>query len=332
MPSRVYPSHFAASFGDEGGETYPPFHPSSVLPGHDAVNSIPPYGSQDISSRWTPVVDSHRASSGLFVEHDPAYGNSHIPFLPSSGGRVSSLNTDGSAIFPGMTSLATSLPPTSPTCDRILPRPNQTQGGASSLNGLAESSQLASSGPSQGLNSKPLQQAWLSETAASSASRESRRDSSRSSTMTDRDPKHSLSSPPKEASSSYRLTSDSPRVNMETESRAYGSISLASPITPQSNYATSDPPPPPSRTSHTLLSNDNPSSDLYSFSAGSSYKRGSFGESSDAGEGKLVSGQPYTQLRHPQPQATPSVEAIRHSSFEARPYTAHRTSISSYRA
>ncbi|KAI9798634.1 MAG: hypothetical protein M1825_005058 [Sarcosagium campestre] len=121
--------------------------------------------------------------------------------------------------------------------------------------------------------------------------------------------------------------------------------SLGTPMTPHCSFSSSEASllPPVSTPAAAILPSQNLASttNVYSLSTGTTYKRGGGGgnggiqsDSTGSAEGTLVSGQPYTRLRHTPAQMASSTtaETLRRGSVEPFTQSAHRSSVSSYRA
>ncbi|KAI9788234.1 MAG: hypothetical protein M1835_002386 [Candelina submexicana] len=323
-------SFYGMGYNDDLTEPYGVQSPPFMLPSQDSLGGS--YSPHDSLRTWNPISQGSKTSdAGLFLEQEftSAYGSNHTSYLPSSMSKLPASTTDGPSYFPGMTSLASSLPSTSSVADRILPNPerlvpshmNMTSLNQSIDNGVSTAGgYIYKSTPSWDPDSGDgnISQNY-SGTAANSAS-------SLMGPPSTKNPSSAL-----QGSLNYDTISNSPA---QTSSLANSAASLPAPIVPQHNF-------PGAATSmfsatssnEALLPSHNSSSNLYSYSSEGGSRRDSQGESSHS-EGTLINGRPYVRIRQPKPQSLQNVNSLENmrrtsTSLELRPQTVHRTSIPS---
>lgn len=326
------------AYGNDASDTYGSISPQFMLPSEEHHHGCPPILSQESFRDWNPTNSSTRAAHGVFFEHDsPSYGHSHLPFLNSSRPRVPSITADGSTFFPGLGSLSSSLPLASSSGDRILPKPQQGHLGCSGGSGGNDVGPSTSYSVWDGMGYKSIQQPWGNDSTISGASQESRRASSGSSSgPLGQSTSKSSASTSQDSPLAYPPISRSHAAQEAgSAGQPYSQNHSSAPATSQSSFPSSDMSNYPSLlcTSGTTLAPQEASTSLYSYSTGSSYKSGDQGGSAGSQEGTLVSGQQYTCLVHAQqPPPINSYGSLRRPSVETRPQSAHRSSLSGFRA
>ena len=307
--------------------------PQYLLPSQDTQAPGVNYGAQDLSRNWTPIGMTNRISqNGSFLDQDvhPRYGASTFPYLNSN---TSAATANGSSLsFPAMTSLATSLPVPSSNADRILPTPTPKSVPMNSINnGVQVLSDTSPTYSSQGTSYKPSVP-WGPESVTTGGSQSS------TATTTSVDTsgvigaaRRKSSSPPsssQETTFGYIPISHSPPAISAITASDYSSSRLPTSSRRIDGYGGSAYSALSELSGDTLMSSHNSSSNLYSYTIGSSTRRGSNADTATS-DGTLVNGQPYTRLRQSQPHHTTSFDALRPNSVETSSRIAHRASISS---
>lgn len=326
---------FSMGYGDEAHESYTAVSPQYMLPSQDNMGNSTSFGPQDSLRAWNSPGQNAKASNGVFIENElPQYGNSHLPLLNHMGSRMPVVSGDGSTFFPGLGSLSSSLPGASSTADRTLPKPHHHAVTSPATHNGNEPLHPASYNSWDVLNMKPTQQGWGSESRSVVGAEDFRRVSSASNSM------------PMGASASKNiLTSQEssfgflPMLNGSGphEPSAPGgaySTTFSGTNTPYNGFASPDTASLPSMTSpgDNSLASQSSSSDLYSYSTGSTFSKGSQGARSGSNEGTLVSGQTYTRLNQTHSTPVNPLTSLRRNSQEGRSQAAHRTSISGFKA
>ncbi|KAI9791714.1 MAG: hypothetical protein M1816_003524 [Peltula sp. TS41687] len=319
---------YSMGYGDEAHESYTAVSPQFMLPSQDSMGNPTNYGPQDPLRAWNSPGQNGKASNGVFIENElPQYPNSHLPLLNQMGSRMPVVSGDGSTFFPGLGSLSSSLPGASSTADRILPKPHHHNvSGSSTHNGNEPV-------PPPSYNWDGLK--WGSESRPVVGSEDYRRVSSASNAMPlgASGSKNLLTS--QESSYGYvpMLNGSGPQ-EPSASSSAYSTTTYSASSTPYSGFASPDAGSLPSMTSpgDTSMGGQGSSSDLYSYSTGSTFNKGPQGTRSGANEGTLVSGQPYTRLNQTHSTPVNPLTSLRRNSQESRSQQSHRTSISGFKA
>ena len=324
--------------GSLSDDLYDPFYnmqpaqyPGSLQETQDLTAS---YSSQDTGRTWTPIAPSGKSSfngSNFVPDSSLRYGTLGLSHMNPSP--VTAVSADGNSLFPGMSALAGSLPPSNG--DRTLPNPTTKRTSLISNGGvnqgmLGESSSL---GLGTNLNYKP-NTSWGSISGSSSSGQASSSSTSVSTANITIPTNSKPSTSPKGSQDGtqygYIPLSRSPPSSL-TVARAsdYNSaINL-----PTSSASMENPLGLPEAAFHNGFSSDdllpshNSSSSLYSYSIGSGTKSGPLGDSMTS-EGQLSNGTQYTALRQPQPQHTSSFDPLRNDSIDASSHAPQRTSIS----
>ena len=307
-PTRqTYGASYGNSFGDDLLDPYTVPGNQYFLPSQDFSSS---YQAQDISRppSWRLLNTNHSAHPNANLEPEVAtrYGPG-CSYYNSSASSASSILTDGSGPFPGLGSLATSLPLNANNANRTLPNPTSKRGSIQSipnvsLGALNDSTlpfcgsiAVGTSGVTEGSNGK------LSPPARTS------RDNSAFGY-------YSISQPP--------LSMGSP------QPAEYMPSTLSESSNSDSQLGSTDAMYHPKGPGDTILSSPGPSPNLYSYSG---VNTGRYGSTTDSmmSEGTLANGQPYTRLRQPEPQHVSSLDPLRGDSLETSSRHAQTTSISS---
>lgn len=332
-PARsVYRANFGVNYSDDYIEPYNMQSPQYLLPSQDSQVSGLNYGTQDVSRNWTPMAMTNRIpQTGSFLDQDvhSRYGAPTYPYMnsPASAGTA-----DASSLsFPAMTSLATSLPVPSSNADRILPTPTPKNVPVSSTNNGLQMLSDTNSYASQP-NSYKASMPWGPESVTTGGSQSS------TATSVSVDPssvigasRHKSSSPPpssQETSFGYIPISHSPPGITAITASDYSSSSVPTATRGIEGYGSSAHSVLRDLSGDPLMPSHNSSSNIYSYTVGSSTRRGSNADTATS-DGTLVSGQPYTRLRQPQPHHTTSFDTLRRDSGERSSRITHRTSISS---
>lgn len=330
-----YSSSYDTNFNDDTFNQYAIPTPSQyLLPMQDLQTSVSGYSTPDGSQNWTPIPIDHRAPlRNSTFDHDPATrcGPSTYSYMNSSGSSVSSVATDGSSNFPGMGSLATSLPRHATNSSRTLPTPNSKKPVMNNNNLVSQKSQnepLVSTSIPSNPNFRYL--SWDQEHIPAGENQAPTSSTSLSTAgVADRTSSKPSTSPrgPQETSS-YALAS-APLTNNVPSLSEFLPVSLPETTTTADNnqLGTSNTTFSTGLSTDAFLPSQSSSSSLYGYSLGTSARNNSMSDSM-AADGMLTRGLPYTHLRQPQSQPVASFETSRRSSLESSRPT-HRTSISS---
>lgn len=326
------PNFVAGNYSEDYIEAYNTQSPHYMLPSQDSQVSGVNYGTQDLSRNWTPMAMTSRISqNGSFLDQDvhPRYGTSTFPYLNSP---ASAVTADASSLsFPAMGSLATSLPVPTSNADRILPTPtpktvpvNSTNNG---LQMLSDTNLYASQG-----NNYKASVPWAAESVTTGGIQST----TATTVAVDNSSvigasRHKSSSSPsssQETSFGYIPISHSPPAISAITASEYSSNGVPTATRGIDGYGSSAHSISSGLSGDTLIPSHSSSSNLYSYTVGSSTRRGSNADTATS-DGTLVSGQPYKRLRQPQPNHTTSFDTLRRNSGERSSRIAHRTSISS---
>ena len=328
----VYRSNFGVNYSDDYIEAYNMQSPQYLLPSQDSQVSSVNYGTQDLSRNWTPMAMTSRIpQNGSFLDQDghSRYGTSTFPYLNSP---TSAVAADASSLlFPGMASLATSLPVPTSNADRILPTPTPKNVPVNSVNNGLQMLSDTNSYASQG-NGYKASVPWGPESVTTGGSQSSTATtvSVDTSNAVGASRRKSSSPPPnsQETSFGYIPISHSPPAISAITASDYSSSSLPTATRGIEGYGSSGHSTLNGLSGDNLMPSHSSSSNLYSYTVGSSTRRGSNADAATS-DGTLVSGQPYTRLRQPQPHHTTSFDTLRRNSVERSSRIAHRASISS---
>lgn len=322
----AYRSNLGLNYSEDYIEAYNMQSPQYLLPSQDSQVSGINYGAQDLSRNWTPMATTSRVSqNGSFLDQDThsRYGPSSFPYLNSPTSAV-----DTSLTFPAMHSLASSLPV---PADRTLPTPTPKNVPGSSVNNGIQMLSDTNSYASQA-NSYKASVPWGPESVTTGGTQSSTATtvSVDTSSVIGASRQKSSSPPPssQETSFGYIPISHSPRAISAMTPSDYSSSNPPTATRGIEGYGNSAPSALNGLSSDTLMPSHTSSSNLYSYTVGSSTRRGSNADTTTP-DGTLVSGQPYTRLRQPQPHHTTSLDTLRRDSVDGGSRVAHRTSISS---
>jgi hypothetical protein len=333
---QTYGSNYGNCFNEELLDPYTMPGTQYVLPAHDFTAPSSNYPAQDISRHsWRPMNTNHSShlSPSLEQETTIRYGTSGFPYYTSSASSGSSAMTDGSGPFPGLGSLATSLPLHANNANRTLPNPNAKRGSIQSItNGhgalpdsplsycmppniggkssVSWSTENVPGGGAQGpITSMPVATGGVTEGPNGKPS---------TPTRTSRD----------NSNFGYYTMSHTPMTMSSPQPAEYLPTTLAEPSNPDSQIGSTDALYHPRVSGDNSLSSQSPSSNLYSYSVVST---GRYGSTTDSivSEGTLSNGQPYTRLRQPEPHHVTSLDSLRGGSLEPNSRHAQRNSISS---
>ena len=324
---------YGGSFNDELCD---PFYSmqSMQYPGslHEHQGLTTSYTAQETGRQWTPISPGSRSSyngSNLDPESLLRYG--HLNTSPVNMTSVAAVTTEGNSLFPAMTALVGSLPPSSG--DRTLPNPNTKRASAVSNGSLSQGSLVETNptGLPSNLNYKSTA-SWASIDSVASGSQASSSSIAASATL----PINS------KASLSPRSSQDTPSYGYIPLSRSPPS-SLTTARSPEYDSSTGLPNSSTSMesqmsltdttfhagfSSEDILPSHHSSSSLYNYSIGIGTKTGSLSDPM-ASEGLLSNGQNYTRLRQPQPQHAASFDPLRTDSLDTASHVPQRTSVSS---
>ncbi|KAI9719258.1 MAG: hypothetical protein M1812_003588 [Candelaria pacifica] len=319
---------YGMGYNDDLTEPYGIQSPPFMLPSQDSLGGA--YSPHDSLRTWNPISQGSKTSdAGLFLEQEypSAYGSNHTSYLPSSMSKMPAITPDGSSYFPGLTSLASSLPSTSSVSDRVLPNPERLVPSHMNMTSLNQS--IGNGVSLAGGYSYKSTASWDPDGSDVNTSQNGTMTNNASNLMGPPNTKNSSSA--LHSSLSYDPSSNSPA---QTSSLANSATSLPAPIVPQHNFPGSATSMFPAASSNeALLPSHNSSSNLYSYSSEGASRRDSQGESSPS-EGTLMNGRQYVRIRQPQPQSLQGANSLENmrrtsTSLELRPQTVHRTSIPS---
>ncbi|KAI9756884.1 MAG: hypothetical protein M1815_002671 [Lichina confinis] len=345
-PSQTYPilatkpfnpSHYTgvSGYGDDGAEAGSYVTPSMISQPHEPQGSAALFGPQEGLRAWNPFSNTSKPSGALLMEgNPPPYGGGHVPLVSSTGPRGSLAPPESSPLFPGLSSLSSSLPAPGPAGERFLPRPQQHGGsGSGSLANGGNIHDPLSYASWDSLPLRPTQQDWTYETRSPVGEQEAKRTSSGATTTAYgiSNGKGSLAS-----SQDANLAFESlPASAAPQESAApTSSYSMSGSAIPGMSKASYDGPDMKSAVSSAgdLSLGCGSSPDLYSYTTASNYRHGSHGSRSSANEGTLVSGQTYTRLHPGQPVHPSPLIPLRRDSRESCTRSTHRAPAGSFRA
>ncbi|KAH0543020.1 hypothetical protein FGG08_002628 [Glutinoglossum americanum] len=335
MPSKAaYPGPYGTGYSDD--DPYNLHTPPYMFPSQDSLSVGSAYGPHDTIRGWGPMGQNNKPTSGgLFLDQDssPSYGNAHLPYLHPVVSRIPSATTDGSSLFPAMTSLVTSLPVPSTAGDRVLPNPalGRPQTSATTLITAAAtgSDSLNYYGSAQPASYKSSHN-WGCDSSASVGSQgpTMAASSTGSGPMTPSTRKGSATNFA-DSSLGYISISTTPESpGSATPALSYSSASLPVPVTQSSNYSSSVSSAFPPSSSNTALLPSQPTGQMYSYSTESSVsKRDSVSDTTTSDEATLVSGQTYTRIRQPHLQHPVPMDGLRRTSLELRPYSVQHSPV-----
>ncbi|KAI9682969.1 MAG: hypothetical protein M1829_006405 [Trizodia sp. TS-e1964] len=275
------------------GETIAQYSPAFMLPSQDSSAALSNNYNQEAYRSYETYNQSARLANAnsIFLEQESQspYGNQPLSYSASSMARTT-ISAD-SPYFPGLSTLASSLPGPNPISDRILPNPIPGRGQTTSVATHAHSSPVDNihGVPSQAYDSES-ESTWKRESAGPS-------------------------NPATVSSASTELTLIRGLPSTLQEYTPPSESSSAS-----SNYSSSS--------TEARIVNNRPSTNPYNYSA-ESRLRHAFNDSSSTASGTLVSGQPYIRLAQPIVQQPPTLLSSR-SPIENRPLMPHVQPISSF--
>ena len=321
-----YSSNYGPSFGDDIFDSYP--MPVSQYLLQDSQTSTSGYIGSESSRNWTPIPHiNHKVphgSSTFDQESSLRCAIAPYSYLNSSGSSISSVAADGSTAFPGMGSLATSLPAHSANVNRTLPNPTSKKPLRSSVNYVSQGELNESStagGVPGNIHYRPGG-SWDSEHISAGGNQESISATSITHTGATERTNCKPSASPRGShdpnnfafipSSQVPLATNTQLPDFLPEPAIPADSQHGLPATTFSTGLSSDP----------MLSSQG--SSLYSYSMGSGTRNSSITNPS-CSEGTLVSGLTYTQLPQLHSQLSVPFEVSRKVSFEDS-HTTHRTS------
>ncbi|MCJ1376346.1 hypothetical protein MMC20_007588 [Loxospora ochrophaea] len=308
------------------------FDPLSVsgsnfsMSNHDHA-SISSYASQDFTRHWPPTSSNKSMPNGVLFDQEgqPKYNHSTLPYLNSSVGTVSA-TLDGPP-FPGMGSLATSLPNPVLKSSRVLPNPAANP-VLSNPNGATGAHQGVMGDPSplwsqpSGLKSTAP---WGPESMGSQGSSSS----SSSSTLTGSGGNKSStpSSDAHENTFGYTIPlTQSPSSTISATTSEYNVGDSSTPGSVEEHLASDASIYPHGLSGGSLLGSHDASTNLYGYGAVGSTKRGSVAEASGT---LLSSGRLYKHLPQSQHQQIGSLSMEHRDSLDPSSRNTVRKSISS---
>lgn len=332
-PSRpTYSSNYGNGFNDDLLDPYTVPGGQYFLPGHDFPNS---YQAQDMPRpSWRPLNANHSAHLNPSMEQDVTtrYGPG-FPYYNSSASSASSVLTDGSGPFPGLGSLANSLPLHANNANRTLPNPTSKRG---SIQSITNASLGALNDPTipfcmpQNIGGKSSV-SWCNENVAGGGAPGTTSSITVSTSGVTEGSTGKLSSPTRTSRDNsafgYYPMSHTPMSMSSPQPAEYLPASLSESSNSDSQLGSADALYHPKVSADTILSSQGPSSNLYSYSGIST---GRYGSTTDSivSEGTLTNGQPYTRLRQPEPQHVSSLDPLRGDSLEPSSRHGQTTSIS----
>ncbi|KAI9848305.1 MAG: hypothetical protein M1837_000569 [Sclerophora amabilis] len=327
-----YQTAFPVGYTDEPNDACSSVSPHYMLPSHDSGNSRSNYGPQDSLRAWHPLGPNNKASNGgMFVDQESSssYGSGSLAYLPASVAQLPPATTDSASLFPGMTSLVSSLPGSSPGGARVLPRPYQTQNG-SFPDGTVEILPLGSQSTDQSVNFKPLQHSWGNDNSVGGNCQVPGGATSKAASSLMEIP--GSKPPPEDPTYNFMpITTNTQSSTSTTSSMPYALSSLPNPITSQGSYLGSTTSIVPAGNSNGASSpTQDTSSNLYSYSTENGYKRHWKRDSSNAVGRPLANGETYTPPQPIQTQLSSPLDAMGRESAEVRPHSNHRSFVSSY--
>ena len=328
-PSRhAYGSNYGNSFNDELVDPYTVPGAQYLVPAHDFAST---YQAQDMPRpSWRPLSISTSAHLNPSIDQDATmrYGSA-FPYYNSSASSASSVMTDGSGPFPGLGSLATSLPLHANNANRTLPNPTAKRGSIQSITnaslGALHDSTLPFCVPQNmgGKNSV----SWSNENVTGGGAQGTTAVTLATSGITEGSNGKQSSPPQRSRDNStfgYYQMSHTPLNMSSPQPGDYPTFSESS--TSEGQLGSSESLYHPRVSGDTMLSSQSPSSNLYSYSV---VGTGRYGSTTDSiSEGTLTNGQPYTRLRQPEPQHVPSLDPLRGDSLESNSRHAQAASIS----
>lgn len=330
---QTYGANYGNSFGDDLLDPYTVSGSQYFLPNHNFSSS---YQAQDMPpSSWRPLNTNHSAHLNASMEQEAAtrYG-SGCSYYNSSASSASSVLTDGSGPFPGLGSLANSLPLHANSANRTLPNPTSKRGSIQSITNVSLGALNDSTPPfciPQNMSSKNSV-TWCNESVAGSSGTGTAGSIAVASSGVTEGSNGKMSSPTRTSRDNsafgYYPMSQTPMSMGSPQPAEYMPTTLSESSNSDSQLGSGDAMYHPKVPGDTILSSPGPSSNLYSYSGVST---GRYGSTTDSlmSEGTLTNGQPYTRLRQSEPQHVSSLDPLRGDSLEPSSRHAQTTSIPS---
>lgn len=334
-PTRqTYGASYGNSFGDDLLDPYTVPGNQYFLPSQDFPSS---YQAQDISRppSWRLLNTNHSAHPNASLEPEVAtrYGPG-CSYYNSSASSASSVLTDGSGPFPGLGSLANSLPLHANNANRTLPNPNSKRASIQSITNVSPGALNDSTLPfcvPQNIGVKSSV-SWCNENVAGGGATGAAGSIAVGTSGVAEGSNGKLSPPTRTSRDNstfgYYSISQTPMSMGSPQPAEYMPTTLSESSNSDSQLGSTDAMYHPKGPGDTILSSPGPSSNLYSYSG---VNTGRYGSTTDSmmSEGTLTNGQPYTRLRQPEPQHVPSLDPLRGDSLEPSSRHAQTTSIPS---
>lgn len=332
-PSRqTYGANYGNGFGDDLLDPYAVSGSQYFLPSHDFSSS---FQAQDTSRppSWRLLNTNHSAHVHANMEPEAAtrYGPG-CSYYNSSASSASSVLTDGSGPFPGLGSLANSLPLHANNANRTLPNPTSKRGSIQSITNVSLGA----------LNDSPFcipqnigiksSVSWCNENVAGGGATGTPGSIAVGTGGVTEGSNGKLSPPTRTSRDNstfgYYPMSQTPMSMGSPQPAEYMPTNLSESSNSDSQLGSADAMYHSKVPSDTLLSSPGPSSNLYSYSGVATGRYGSTA-GSILSEGTLTNGQTYTRLRQPESQHIHSLDPLRGDSLEPSSRHAQTTSIPS---
>jgi hypothetical protein len=325
---QTYASNYSNGFNDEFLDAYTMPGAQYLLPGQD-------FAAQDMSRPfWRPMNATHSSHLNPSLEHDTTvrYGPSGFPYYNSSASSVSM--ADGSVSFPGLGSLATSLPLHASNASRTLPNPTSKRGSIQNITNVSQGAlpdSTLSFGAPQNINGKSSV-SWSNENVTVGSAQGAMTSIAIAANRVTEGSNGKPSSPTRalrdNSAFGYFSMAHTPMNMSSPQSGEYLPSSLSESSNSDSQLGPTDTVYHSRVSGDNINSNHSPSSNLYSYSVAGA---GRYSSTTDSmvSEGTLTNGQPYTRLRQPEPQHVPSLDPLGGDSLESKSRLSQRTSIAS---
>lgn len=331
-PRQTYGSHYGNNFNDDLLDPYTVPGNQYFLPGHEFSNT---YQAQDMSRpSWRPLNTNNSAPLNASVEQDITRYAPSCSYYNSSASSASSVLTDGSGPFPGLGSLASSLPFHANNANRTLPNPTSKRGSIQSISNVSLGALNDSTLPfcvPQNIGGKSSV-SWCNENVAGGGVTGPTGSIAIGTSGVTEGSNGKLSSPMRTSRENsaygYYPMSHTPMSMGSPQPAEYMPTTLSESSNSDSQIGSADAMYQSKVPGDSILSSPGPSSNLYSYSGAGT---GRYGSTSDSimSEGTLTNGQPYTRLRQPEPHHVSSLDPLRGDSLEPSSRHAQTTSISS---
>lgn len=335
MPTRqTYGASYGNSFSDDLLDPYTVPGNQYFLPSHDFSGN---YHAQEVSRppSWRLLNTNHSAHLNASLEPEVAtrYGPG-CSYYNSSASSASSVLTDASGPFPGLGSLATSLPLHANNANRILPNPNSKRGSIQSITnvslGAISDSTLPFCTPQNSGGRSSV--SWCNDNMAGAGTTGAPGSIAVGASGVTEGSNGKLSPPTRTSRDNsafgYYSMSQTPMGMGSPQPAEYMPTTLSESSNSDSQLGSTDAMYHSKGPGDAILSSPGPSSNLYSYSG---VNTGRYGSTTDSmmSEGTLTNGQPYTRLRQPEPHHVSSLDPLRGDPLEPSSRHAQTTSISS---